>query len=702
MVFFAALAAAAAAVAALVVRQLGARPDVPLRFAARAIAVAALHALLAAAVFRRWGIRGVSVYVAASAVVFAAAGGPRHAAALVVLAAAVPLLGAAGRRIGALFLPAASLSAGVCLGFGIAAVSWAISLALLAGVFGTPFLAGLGIAAVGLAVLPSSTRAGRADLSVVALAKVEASGEGGRGSGGMRFLLPLSTWRGGGGVRSAAIELAFLLGAAEAMRGTAPESGFDALTRYLPWLKIAARTGGFPKLPWQFPFVLPQAGLAWAAAFAFDPVAQRVAMLLALAVCAAIAGARCFRKDVAPGLAGLVALIVASCPLVLSAAHGLQPDPFAWLAVLLLAVAASDGDLRRSAFWPACGALFALAWCGKYSTAGFSAPLLLYAFWRAAKAEGRAKAIAKAAPGGAAGAVLAAGPWLLHAFRESRNPVFPLLSSIFPSPLWRMRIDSVWRGGFAFEPGARGWLFWPIDMTIHTNRFAEGRPGSFGLTLLAILVLGALSLRAADRAERVWLAAAAAGTLIVWTQTPLVRYWLPALWLAVPAASRGAEILAGWIGRRAAAAGFAAIVLLQTGFAAFSSKADLEGRRWAVYTGREAEAEYVARMPGASALARLAAIDPAFPKVWYSGLYAVGHADIVPLMAERWELAFHVRPDDRKALSRYIDSVGCRYWAVASALPDRAAFERLGIAERYWRPSAIVVQDAAATIYRIE
>ncbi len=264
-----------------------------------------------------------------------------------------------------------------------------------------------------------------------------------------------------------------------------------------------------------------------------------------------------------------------------------------------------------------------------------------------------------------------------------------------------MRIDRAWAGGFAFEKGWRGLLLWPIDMTIHTTRFAEGHAGSFGLALLLILFFAAASLRKADRDERIWLAAGAAGTLLLWTKTPLARYWLPGLWLAVPAATRGAARVAGRIGIHALAAVLVSIVALQTALSAFSSRSGLEGLPWAVYRGSMSEASDVARAPGASALARLSAIDRSWPKVWYTGLYAVGHADIVPIMGERWELAFHVPVQDRDELFRYVDTAGCRYWAVANALPDRAAFEALGIADRYWRSSRIVVRDDTATVYRI-
>ena len=77
------------------------------------------------------------------------------------------------------------------------------------------------------------------------------------------------------------------------------------------------------------------------------------------------------------------------------------------------------------------------------------------------------------------------------------------------------------------------------------------------------------------------------------------------------------------------------------------------------------------------------------------------HRSLRRRAGERWEFAFHVPPQHRAGLFGYVDSVGCRYWAVANTLPDRAAYEALGIADRYWRSSQVVVRDETATIYKI-
>jgi hypothetical protein len=106
-------------------------------------------------------------------------------------------------------------------------------------------------------------------------------------------------------------------------------------------------------------------------------------------------------------------------------------------------------------------------------------------------------------------------------------------------------------------------------------------------------------------------------------------------------------------------------------------------------------------MPGASALTRLEEIDSSWPKIWYTGIAAVGHSNVIPLMAERWELKFHVPPKETEALARYIDSAGCRYWVVANDPAGRHDFVGSGIPARYWNPSRIVLSDSFVTVYRM-
>src|SRR5512142_615063 len=134
--FLAAFSLGAAAIVAVVIRQLRARPDLPLGFAAAASAVAAAHAATFAFVFRRRGTRAAAVFLGLSIVALAGAGGWRRTVAMLGLAGAAALSAAVGDRIGALILPKDVLSWGARLGFGILAAAWAVSALLLAGVFG--------------------------------------------------------------------------------------------------------------------------------------------------------------------------------------------------------------------------------------------------------------------------------------------------------------------------------------------------------------------------------------------------------------------------------------------------------------------------------------------------------------------------------------------------------------------------------------
>jgi hypothetical protein len=675
--FVAAFAAAGVGLAIVGVRRVESHPGQPFVHMVRLGAAAALHILFYLLVWRgfagRTRARAAATYLAASFAVLLAAGGPHRAAGLGILVAASAVLALIGDRIARLLLPEDSVSAGAALGFGIAAASVAGS-----------FLAFIGAFQPG------------------AIAAVFAAGTawGVRGAGtAVRSLrlrlhdIEIGFWT------AAGWEIAFLLAAVRIVHGLVPESGFDAVSRYLPYVKILWRFHALPDIPWQFPFILPQAGLAYAGLFGFAPMARRGAFLLAFGAAAALVLRRC---RAGRGLALAATLVLVSCPVITAGARGLQPDVFGWLVVLLLAVTATDGASPGTArFGAACGALTALCWCAKYSTLGFAAPLVAWALWRA-RATGGWTGLGKASAGGVAGAAVVAGPWLFHVWRLARNPFFPLLSSLFPSPLWRMRIDRVWGVGFMFEKGWRGILLWPIDMTFHTNRYVEGPPGNFGFALLVFLLLAAVSIPVLGREEKVWLAAAVVGTALMWTRTPYLRYWLSGLWLAAPAVALGARRMAeSRVGETAVAGTLLAVALVQVGENAVHSRTALEGRAVGIFLGRETERDAIGAMPGASALTRLEEIDSSWPKIWYTGIAAVGHSNVIPLMAERWELKFHVPPKETDALARYIDSAGCRYWVVANDPAGRHDFVGSGIPARYWNPSRIVLSDSFVTVYRM-
>jgi hypothetical protein len=80
-----------------------------------------------------------------------------------------------------------------------------------------------------------------------------------------------------------AFEGIFLVGLFLWVAASAPESRSDAVTRYWPYVKLVKHHSGFFDLPYQWWFVLPQAGLTYAASVFLPLGAQAVrwSMLLA-------------------------------------------------------------------------------------------------------------------------------------------------------------------------------------------------------------------------------------------------------------------------------------------------------------------------------------------------------------------------------------------------------------------------------------
>jgi hypothetical protein len=228
----------------------------------------------------------------------------------------------------------------------------------------------------------------------------------------------------------------------------------------------------------------------------------------------------------------------------------------------------------------------------------------------------------------------------------------------------------------------------------------EGLPGNFGLVLPVYLLLVAVSLKSATSSQRVWLASAILGTALVWTHTAYLRYWLPALWLLCPSAVNGARALCrSGAMRFVMLSALIIVVVAQVPMAMIHAWNDPEGWPWSLYTGRITETDYLKTMPGAGAILQLNAIDKSWPRFWYTGFQAVGHADGVPIGAQTFEFGYHVTPD-RESVRRYLGEPGCQYWAVREDMPSAQAFRQLGVADQWWRPENLVVTDGTVNVYR--
>ena len=512
-----------------------------------------------------------------------------------------------------------------------------------------------------------------------------------------------------------AIEGVFLVGMFLFVGATAPETRYDAVTRYWPYLKLLERHSGFFELPYQWWFVIPQAGLSYAGSIylLLGPQAVRWSMLLAWLALLGMAwrglgDGGCINGKKPSSQNGInlaVALILASCPLVLLETSSLMQDTFvALVAVLLALVCLRSKDAGSIKFWAVVGGLMGLAWTTKYNLVNYAIPLGCCAFLRSWKVKSWKRSLGGAALGVAC-ALLTAAPWVWNTYRLSGNPLFPLLLKTFPSPLWS---DSVWPDGIVsvgrhLSPGLKGWLLWPVEMTYQTDRFVEGYPGNFGLVLPFLLFLGFVALWKTTVSTKALLFSSILGTALIWRLSPYLRYWLPGLWLFCLAVAPGGARLAGSPRSRLWLCAVAvAVSLLHLPFAMAHSWFDPKGWPWDFYSGKIKEAAYLERYyPGFGKFQELNILDSRWPRVWFTDYEGVGHLQAVPLCAALWELKFHGAMDPRSYL-KYLGSAGCEYWIVNKDGQSAAWFQKLGLSSFYWDDSHLVSSDGPVSIYKMK
>jgi len=142
------------------------------------------------------------------------------------------------------------------------------------------------------------------------------------------------------------------------------------------------------------------------------------------------------------------------------------------------------------------------------------------------------------------------------------DPVYPFLNRTFPSPLVDRNLS------FQFTRFTEPIAFrTPYDLTFHSDRYSEGRPGYLGFQGLLLVPLGLIALPAVRRRPALSAAVVSiGGALIVLKFQPNARYLYPSLPLMlVPLAA-----LLGWLApgvlRRALIALAVACVVLNTWF----------------------------------------------------------------------------------------------------------------------------------------
>ena len=498
-----------------------------------------------------------------------------------------------------------------------------------------------------------------------------------------------------------ALQGGFLLAGFVFVLAISPEANSDAIRFYWPYVRILRQNSGFYALPYQWSYIIPQAGLTYAATvlIMLGKHATRLAMPLVLLALTAIVARRAARTASDIGIA--VALILASSPVVLWVATSLMQDVFVCLVVVTLALVCLEGASPGSSiFWAVAGAFVGLAWTGKFSSLTYAIPLVLLGAIRSYRAAGwirTMRGIAVAALGLAA----AAGPWLWHSYRQSGDPFFPFLLKVFPAPLWPRGVGFGNLVNFRLLDGPRGWLLWPIDMTYQTSRFVEGFDGRLGMVLPVFLLMAIIAVWKGKGAVRALVITAIVGTALLWSQTAYIRYWLPGLWLLAMAAQESAVRIARSAAvRLICAAGAMAILLTHVFFTMLGFWDNPKGWPWDIYTGRIREEAYLARgLRDVVSLSRLNVFGKDWPRIWFTGYEKVGHFQVIPLEASVWELKLHAA--DPRSKIQYLGSAGCSYWLVDEDNNDAYWFRLSGIAQFFWNEKNLAVSEGAIGIYRM-
>ena len=499
-----------------------------------------------------------------------------------------------------------------------------------------------------------------------------------------------------------AVEGLVLVAAFVFVAGAAPETTSDGMRVYLPYARMLQRQSGFFDLPFHWSYVIPQAGLTYVTTLLVlaGPAAARWAMFLSWL---ALVGIVCRPgKEQNLEVRAALVLVTASCPVILSLSSTLMQDAYVWLVTALLALLAVQGKAPGSRQLAAgAGGLVGAAWVAKYSTLAFAAPLFAYYFIRTWKAAGWRRALQNAVIAGGCG-VLVAGPWLWHIFSETGNPLFPFFSNIFPSSLWPNGVGRANLDTYRISGGWRGWLLSPIDMTYHTDRFAELNRGGLGLVFPGLLLLAVPVLIRGSAAARALAVCGILGTALIWLQTAYIRYWLPGPWLLALAA---AEMSGKWsftYRRRVWLSAVAVVVsLAQVPFAMLSFWFEPKGWPWEYYARKMTDEQYIARgYVGFSKLNRLQPLKDQWPRVWITNYEAAGHLNVQPVDALIWEIPLHGALDPR-AQVKYLASAGCEYWIVDQSARDAVWFRATGLSRYYWRPENLVASEGAVAVYRM-
>src|SRR5580658_3211293 len=273
---------------------------------------------------------------------------------------------------------------------------------------------------------------------------------------------------------------------------------------------------------------------------------------------------RAARRFVSPAIAFLLMALFASTSLVQLVTGSMFVENFLAAMVVGMALAIWQfGDTGKRRYLYAAAILGGTALAIKFGGLAFVAVALPVAAIEVRRQWERMGSKPALSSGIAVALLLAATlPTYAIAWRMTGNPLFPFLNQTFPSPLLDRSVkivDSRFNRSIGFRTA--------YDLTFHTDRYGEGRPGSIGFHYLLLAPLGLIALVAVRRRPAVSAAVLSIGAgAIVLLLLPNVRYLYPSLPLVlVPLAA-----LFGWLTpgvlRRAFVALAVACVILNTWF----------------------------------------------------------------------------------------------------------------------------------------